>query len=222
MFQSSGGTYNEGGTGAFFGQSVQREEIYSSGGSSRGEILSSGGSSMQLKKGEGESQTRGPPAIDDSDDDEDDEEEGREVEMKDTKQNMERGKGRVVGGQGGRRTTGIRQRTTTAAEEEREYRDLYALPTPRTNGGTLRDEVYNTHTLPPPTLSYALRHPPTHPQTHQDGDDDELLDLDYMTGPSVGIRGTVTGHRRQRYTPPSVNLLDSYMSEIESRGSNRR
>ena len=42
-----------------------------------------------------------------------------------------------------------------------------------------------------------------------------------MVGPSARIRGTVTGNRRQRYTPPSVNLLDSYMTEIESRGSSR-
>ena len=69
-----------------------------------------------------------------------------------------------------------------------------------------------------------MHHHLTHPQTHHpltQQDDDEMLDLDYMTDPSLGgIRGgTVTGHRRQRYTAPSVTLLDSYMTEIESRGS---
>ena len=141
--QGSRGTHNEGDTGVFVGQSMPREEIYSSGGSSRGEVLSSGGgSSTQTNKGV--IQSKGLPAMNDSDDDDDDEEEeeGNSVERKGLKRE-ERCAGRVVDGQGSRRSTGFRQRTTTAAEEEREYRELYALPTPHT-GGTLRDEVDNT------------------------------------------------------------------------------
>ena len=144
--QSSRGTHNEGGTDCFVGQSMPREEIYSSGGSSRGEVLSSGGSSTQTNKRV--IQSKGLPVMNDSDDDDDDEEEeqGKDVERKGLMRE-ELGAGRVVDGQGSRRSTGFRQKTTTAAEEEREYRELYALPTPHT-GGSLRDEVDNTVNTP--------------------------------------------------------------------------
>ena len=163
---SGGGTFNEGGTSAFFGQSMQREEIYSSGGSSRGEILSSGGSSTQVK--EGGVRARNRPAINDSDDDDDndddDEEEVSDVETKaqeyghrpvENTRGTTKGRG-VMGVQVGPRTTGVRRKTTTAAEEEKEYRELYALPTPST-GGTFRDEVHFSHTQ---------SHPLTHAHIH--------------------------------------------------------